>query len=73
MSDQVWFTGHEAATYARRHYKTVLYALEDGALKGYQNGARRRWTVHREDLDRWIRGEAPSRGSRKLAPVGRTA
>lgn len=58
-----WFTVHEAATYARRHYKTVLYALQEGSLKGSQRGARRRWSVHRDDLDRWIRGEAPKRGA----------
>lgn len=60
-----WMNPHEAATYARRHYKTILTALQDCELRGHQSGARCRWSIHCDDVDKWLRGERPSR-ARKL-------
>jgi hypothetical protein len=67
-----WMSVHEAATYARRHYKTVLAALQrygrgvrtTGALKGHQEGPNCVWSVHRSDLDRWVCCQPPSRATR---------
>lgn len=67
-----WMSAHEAATYARRHYKTVLTALQKygrglrtaKALKGHQEGPNCMWSVHRSDLDRWVCHLPPSRATR---------
>lgn len=67
-----WMSVRQAATYAGRHYKTVLGALQEyargvrtaEALKGFQRDANCKWRVHRNDVDRWIRAEAPARGTR---------
>lgn len=53
-----------AATYARRHPKTLLGALRRGELVGYQARAGCTWRIFQRDLDAWIRGEKPSRRRR---------
>lgn len=70
---QVWFTTKEATVYARCSYSHVIKSLEAGTLKGSQRGAKKRWLIHVDDLDRWLNGYAPSTGTRRLAPVRRTA
>ena len=52
-----WLTVTEAAQYARRHAETVMKALRDGSLRGYQTKRSGIWSIHRDDLDAWIRGE----------------
>lgn len=66
-----WMTVKEAAVYSRRHYQTVLHALQDEELAGFQDenaktGGRRgcRWKVHRTDVDRWMQGLAPRKATR---------
>jgi excisionase family DNA binding protein len=61
-----WMTTRQAAAYARRHRETVLLALRRGELQGTQRNGRANctWRVHRDDVDRWMRGEPPAR--RKL-------
>lgn len=64
-----WMTTRQVAEYANRHRDTVLLALRLGQLKGYQNNGRAcsTWRVHRDDVDRWMRGEAPARGRLRSA------
>lgn len=67
-----WMTVREAATYSRRHYKTVLRALQEyargvtnhRALAGFQADANCMWSVHRDDVDRWVRRMPPTRARR---------
>ncbi|MCP2168109.1 helix-turn-helix domain-containing protein [Goodfellowiella coeruleoviolacea] len=63
-TDSPWFPQpavKNAAEYAGCHPKTLLAALQSGECKGYQAKARGRWRVHKDDVDRWIRGEKPAR------------
>lgn len=67
-----WLTVKEAAAYARRHAETVRKAVVEHArdprhgLKAYQWKAGATWKIHRDDLERWVRGEPPSRGTRRV-------
>jgi hypothetical protein len=74
MTNSPWMTTRQVAEYSGRHRDTVLLKLKEYArtgrtgLKGFQqNGANATWRVHREDVDRWMRGEAPARGIRRIA------
>ncbi|HEV2777878.1 MAG TPA: helix-turn-helix domain-containing protein [Actinophytocola sp.] len=67
-----WMTIKEAAAYTRRGEETLYRALRTGfstrwksGLKGYQTAANSPWRIHRDDLELWIRGEPPSRGTRR--------
>jgi hypothetical protein len=80
MTDSPWMTTQETAGYARVHENTVYRALKacvssggSRGLRGYQRGSDSPWRIHRDDADRWLRGESPSRGNRKLAQVARSA
>jgi excisionase family DNA binding protein len=61
-----WMGSTEAAEYAHRHRKTVINALRDGKLLGFQTSARGRWRIHVTDLDRWIAGLPPRNPSRAI-------
>jgi excisionase family DNA binding protein len=50
-----------AARYAGCHEKTVLRALRQGELVGYQRGPNCSWRIYQSDLDAYIRDEAPAR------------
>ncbi|PWW50241.1 helix-turn-helix domain-containing protein [Actinokineospora spheciospongiae] len=54
----------DAATRARRHEKTILGALRAGELVGHQRVSGGTWSIFQDDLDRWIRGEKPTRAAR---------
>lgn len=58
LASRIWFSTRQAAEYAGKHQDTVRKALESGDLKGHQRGAGARWSIHRDDLDAWIRGES---------------
>lgn len=45
----------EAAAYCRVHRTTLWRAVKSGALKASGNGRAVRF--HRDDLDKWMRGE----------------
>lgn len=51
----------QVADYRGCHVKTVLKALRRGELTGYQRAAGCTWRAYPEDVDRWIRGEAPAK------------
>lgn len=55
---QIWFTTRQAGAYATYSPTTILRACESGELKGHQRRPGARWRIHREELDRWLRGEA---------------
>lgn len=63
-----WMTTRQVADYAGRHRDTVLLALRRKELKGAQREGRANatWRVHRDDVDRWMRGERPARGNPRL-------
>lgn len=79
MTDTPWFTLPEAMAYTRRSRETVRRAAveyqrdNNKGLKGYQSHPNACHRFHVEDLDRWIRGEAPAWDTRRLAPVRRSA
>lgn len=57
--DSPWMTVAEVRTYSRQGRREVLDALNDGSLRGHQRKRGGRWTVHRDDVDAWLRGEQP--------------
>jgi hypothetical protein len=68
-----WMTTAEAATYARCHPTTIRKAFVDYAqssgsrgVRSLQRGPNSPHLVHVDDLTRWMAGEAPARGVRKL-------
>lgn len=74
MTDSPWLTVRETAAYSRRHKDTVLRALREcqrnggrSGLKGLQQRANTTYRIHRDDVDRWMRGDAPARGLRRSA------
>ncbi|NKW17040.1 helix-turn-helix domain-containing protein [Rhodococcus hoagii] len=65
MADSPWMTVREVAEYARCCADVVYAALQREELRGTQRVVPRgRWTVHREDVDRWLAGEAPAKKPR---------
>lgn len=67
MTDTPWMTPHEAATYSRRHVKTIYAALREyrrtkkTGLRGVQPDVRCSWCIHRDDLEAWMAAEKPKR------------
>lgn len=66
QADTPWMTPREAAAWSRRHYQTVYDALRlyeatrhKQGLRGYRSDGGR-WSIHRDDVDAWIRGERPA-------------
>ncbi len=57
---QIWFTTRQAAAFTGYHQDTVRKALEAGEIAGSQRRAGGHWRIHRDDLDRWLRGERAS-------------
>ena len=53
---RIWYSTTQAASYAGRHSKTILTALQAGELVGSQRRAGCFWRIHRDDLDAWLRG-----------------
>jgi hypothetical protein len=65
---------NEVAAYSRRHYETVRRAAVEyqrtagkRGLKSSQPGTNACHIVHRDDVDRWLRGEVPARGRGRLS------
>lgn len=52
-----WMTPAEVAVYARRAVSEVKEALRTGALVGHQRVKGGRWTVHRDAVDAYVRGD----------------
>lgn len=73
QQDNPWFTVEQAAEYARYSYEhmrrlCVAYQRNDThGLRCTQRGAGGHYRIHRDDLDRWLAGQPPARGPRKLA------
>lgn len=57
LNTRIWHSTATAASYADCHPETVLAALRAGELRGSQRKPNGRWRIHRDDLDRWLRGE----------------
>lgn len=74
MTDSPYLTRAEVAEYTRRHPYTVYrawvaYRQSGGTrgLRGHQpSGPNGTVTFLIDDVDRWLNGEAPLSGSRKL-------
>lgn len=72
MTDTPWMTLDEASSYARRSRETLRRAAVecqrkgDRGLKGHQPKPHACWRFQRDDVDRWIRGEAPRGTNRRL-------
>lgn len=58
--DTPWLTVAEACQYSRVGRTDLLAALNSEELRGSQIKRNGRWRVHRDDLDAWLRGEAPT-------------
>ncbi|MBM4640477.1 helix-turn-helix domain-containing protein [Rhodococcus hoagii] len=55
-----WMTVKETADYMRRHPQTVLHLLHTEQLEGFQPAGRNgSWRIHRDDIDKYMRGEGP--------------
>lgn len=71
MTESPWMTGQEVADYSRVIPETVRVAAAEydrtGGKSGLKNYQRKPNTERRyllEDVERWIRGEAPARDKR---------
>lgn len=72
--DSPWMTTAEVAAYARCHRRTVERGYRDyrhsngrQGLKHIQSRPHAPCKTHREDVDRWMDGQAPTKGTRRLA------
>ncbi len=52
-----WFTVRQAKDHIGLSERTILDACRSGALKASQRVGGGRWRIHRDDLERWARGE----------------
>jgi excisionase family DNA binding protein len=62
-----WLTSVEVAEYARRHQETILLALRRGELEGVQHKPLAAWRIHRDAVDRWLKGEKPAKSKKGKA------
>jgi excisionase family DNA binding protein len=58
--DSPWLTCEQAGARSQRSVAVLNRALRSGELRGYQRRFGGNWRIHRDDLDSWIRGEAPA-------------
>jgi excisionase family DNA binding protein len=63
-----WLTTEQIARLSQRHQQTVLRAMRSGQLRATQYGKNCSWRAHIDDVEAWMRGEAPQR---RLRPVQR--
>lgn len=73
IPESPWLTPAQAAPYSRRSRTQVLTALRSGELVGYQTKPNGKWTIHRDDLDSWIRGEKAAAAPTPVARARRRA
>lgn len=74
MTGSPFMTTAEVAEYARCSVKTVERAWADYRQSGGSRGLRAtqprgpysRLLIHRDDVERWVRGEAPIASARRL-------
>jgi excisionase family DNA binding protein len=57
VTDSPWLNLDDAARYALVGRDLMRDAVASGECVGYQSMKGGRWRVHRDDLDRWIRGD----------------
>lgn len=57
MIETPWLTAAQAVAYSHKSLNTINKALRDGSLKGSQTKRFGTWSIHRDDLDAWLRGE----------------
>lgn len=57
LNYRYWFSTKQAVEYTGRSKDYILEALATGDLKGHQRVVGGRWSIHRDDLDAWMRGE----------------
>lgn len=77
MTDSPYMTTAEVAEFARCSIKTVERAWADYRHSGGRSGLRAtqprgaysRLLIHRDDADRWVRGEAPAGPARRMRRV----
>ncbi|MBE1501362.1 hypothetical protein H4696_008462 [Amycolatopsis lexingtonensis] len=67
-----WLTPREAADWIRCHKDTILRACREwdetngkSGLKSEQRVRNGRRKIHRDDLERWAAGKAPTRGRKR--------
>lgn len=53
--DREWLTVDEAKQRTGVAKTEIYLALRAGELVGSQRGSRKRWRIHIDDLDRWMR------------------
>ncbi|MCW2902256.1 MAG: Helix-turn-helix domain [Streptosporangiaceae bacterium] len=56
--ERMWFTPAEVMTITGVSRTEVYEALQTGELEGHQRGKARRWRVHRNAVEAWMRGAA---------------
>jgi hypothetical protein len=64
-----WLTLDQVAEYCQRHPVTVGRAMRKGLMRATQYEKNGSWRAHIDDVDTWMRGEAPVRGKRKPPPA----
>lgn len=52
-----WLDVRAAAVYSRKSRNTILSALQAGELRGSQTKTGGKWSIHRDAVDAWLRGE----------------
>lgn len=80
MPDQIaapiespWLTPKQVAAYSRRSRTQVHTALRARELVGYQSKPNGSWTIHRDDVDAWIKGEIAPAQPTPVTRARRTA
>lgn len=57
MPETPWLTAAQAVDYSHKSLNTINNALRDGSLVGSQTKRYGTWSIHRDNLDAWLRGE----------------
>jgi hypothetical protein len=63
----------EVATETRRHYKTVLSAVEVGELHGTQSGPKGRWSVREDCAEAWADRVPCEHQQKNVTPIRKAA
>ena len=59
---RVWLTAEEVQRRTGISRTEIYAALQSGELVGHQRVKHRKWRVHIDDVDAWVRGEVAAAG-----------
>lgn len=69
LSERWWLSVAEVSAITGYTKPLIYMEMSQGSLRSYTRGGRGQVRIHRDDLDAWMRGEAPPEAGRTAPEV----